>query len=60
MPLLYVDLIEGRAAATVLRTCRGEPGGRDPADLIVSITENGDDDWSFGYARAQFKTGELS
>jgi phenylpyruvate tautomerase PptA (4-oxalocrotonate tautomerase family) len=33
--------------------------GQDPADLIVSITENDDDDWSFGYGRAQFLTGEL-
>ncbi|HTY34071.1 tautomerase family protein [Mycobacterium sp.] len=34
--------------------------GIDPADLIVSITENGDDDWSFGHGRAQFLTGELT
>jgi phenylpyruvate tautomerase PptA (4-oxalocrotonate tautomerase family) len=33
--------------------------GLDPADLIVSITENDDADWSFGYGRAQFLTGEL-
>ena len=33
--------------------------GLDPADLIVSITDNGDEDWSFGYGRAQFLTGEL-
>jgi phenylpyruvate tautomerase PptA (4-oxalocrotonate tautomerase family) len=32
----------------------------DPADLIVSITENEDADWSFGHGRAQFLTGELS
>ena len=31
----------------------------DPTDLIVSITENGDEDWSFGHGRAQFLTGEL-
>jgi phenylpyruvate tautomerase PptA (4-oxalocrotonate tautomerase family) len=31
----------------------------DPADLIVSITENSDEDWSFGHGRAQFLTGEL-
>ena len=36
-----------------------ERGGLDPADLIVSITENGDEDWSFGHGRAQFLTGEL-
>jgi phenylpyruvate tautomerase PptA (4-oxalocrotonate tautomerase family) len=33
--------------------------GLDPTDLIVSITDNGDDDWSFGHGRAQFITGEL-
>ena len=33
--------------------------GVDPADLIVSITENADEDWSFGHGRAQFLTGEL-
>lgn len=32
----------------------------DPTDLIVSISENGDEDWSFGHGRAQFLTGELS
>jgi len=30
------------------------------ADLIVSVTENDDDDWSFGHGRAQFRTGELT
>jgi hypothetical protein len=34
--------------------------GLDAKDLIVSITENGDEDWSFGHGRAQFLTGELS
>lgn len=34
--------------------------GVDPADLIVSITDNGDEDWSFGHGRAQFLTGELT
>ena len=33
--------------------------GVDPADLIVSITENGAQDWSFGHGQAQFLTGEL-
>ena len=33
--------------------------GVDPANLIVSITENADEDWSFGHGRAQFRTGEL-
>lgn len=34
--------------------------GLDAADLIISITENGDEDWSFGHGRAQFLTGELA
>jgi 4-oxalocrotonate tautomerase len=37
-----------------------EKCGIDSADLIVSITENGDEDWSFGNGRAQFLTGELT
>ena len=41
-------------AATLAERC-----GLDPADLIVSVAENGDEDWSFGHGRAQFLTGEL-
>jgi hypothetical protein len=37
----------------------GHDCGLDPADLVVSVTENGDEDWSFGSGRAQFLTGEL-
>ena len=33
--------------------------GLDPADLVISITDNGDEDWSFGHGRAQFLTEEL-
>ncbi|TCV69341.1 tautomerase family protein [Neorhizobium sp. S3-V5DH] len=29
------------------------------SDLMISFTENSDEDWSFGYGRAQFLTGEL-
>ena len=29
------------------------------SDVFVSITQNTDEDWSFGYGRAQFITGEL-
>ena len=29
------------------------------SDVVVSITQNADEDWSFGYGRAQFITGEL-
>lgn len=33
--------------------------GIEPCDLLVSITENGDADWSFGFGKAQFLTGDL-
>lgn len=33
--------------------------GLSPDDLIVSLVENTDADWSFGQGRAQFLTGEL-
>jgi len=33
--------------------------GLAPSDLMVSFTENTDADWSFGFGRAQFLTGEL-
>jgi 4-oxalocrotonate tautomerase len=80
MPLLYVDLIEGRAPAEIRALLDGihdavveafavPPRDRyqvvrthpahEIADLIVAVTDNGDDDWSFGYGRAQFLTGEL-
>ena len=33
--------------------------GLKASDVVVSITQNADEDWSFGYGRAQFITGEL-
>jgi phenylpyruvate tautomerase PptA (4-oxalocrotonate tautomerase family) len=33
--------------------------GVKPSDVVVSVTQNADEDWSFGYGRAQFLTGEL-
>ncbi|MBD1381114.1 tautomerase family protein [Metabacillus arenae] len=33
--------------------------GVSPEDLMISITENGDADWSFGLGEAQFLTGKL-
>ncbi|MEC1668509.1 tautomerase family protein [Bacillus mojavensis] len=33
--------------------------GISPEDLMVSITENGDADWSFGLGEAQFLNGKL-
>lgn len=44
----------------LLATNLAERCGLDSADLIVSVTENGDEDWSFGHGRAQFLTGELT
>jgi phenylpyruvate tautomerase PptA (4-oxalocrotonate tautomerase family) len=31
-----------------------------PADVVIALVENKDEDWSFGFGRAQFMTGELS
>jgi phenylpyruvate tautomerase PptA (4-oxalocrotonate tautomerase family) len=33
--------------------------GIAPSDVVVSIVENSDEDWSFGRGRGQFLTGEL-
>ena len=33
--------------------------GIAPSDVVVSIVENSDADWSFGLGRGQFLTGEL-
>ncbi|MBV8281961.1 MAG: tautomerase family protein [Candidatus Eremiobacteraeota bacterium] len=33
--------------------------GIEPSDVVVSIVTNSIEDWSFGYGRAQFLTGEL-
>lgn len=34
--------------------------GVDGPDVFVGIVENGPQDWSFGYGRAQYLTGELA
>ena len=36
-----------------------EACGIEPSDVIVTCITNTDADWSFGFGRAQFKTGEL-
>ncbi len=36
-----------------------ESCGIAASDIVVSIVENTDEDWSFGMGRAQFLTGEL-
>ena len=33
--------------------------GVKASDVVVSMTQNADEDWSFGYGRAQFITGGL-
>ena len=33
--------------------------GIAPADVMVSLVENSDEDWSFGLGRAQFLEGDL-
>ncbi|WP_111768463.1 tautomerase family protein [Nakamurella deserti] len=47
-----------RAYAALAQRLESECGVR-PADLIVSVTGNSREDWSFGLGRAQFLTGEL-
>jgi phenylpyruvate tautomerase PptA (4-oxalocrotonate tautomerase family) len=37
----------------------GERTGLRPEDLVVSVVESQREDWSFGFGRAQFLTGEL-
>ena len=37
-----------------------ETCGLSPEDLMVSLVENSDEDWSFGRGRAEFVTGELN
>lgn len=34
--------------------------GVDGRDIFVGITENGPQDWSFGFGKAQYLTGELA
>jgi phenylpyruvate tautomerase PptA (4-oxalocrotonate tautomerase family) len=33
--------------------------GISPRDVMISVVENSDQDWSFGLGRAQFLTGDL-
>jgi phenylpyruvate tautomerase PptA (4-oxalocrotonate tautomerase family) len=47
------------AAYARLAEVLGERGLAGPEDLVVSVVGNGREDWSFGYGRAQFETGEL-
>lgn len=46
---MYAALAERLAAAGLV----------EPQDLIISVSRNEHEDWSFGFGRAQFLTGEL-
>jgi hypothetical protein len=37
-----------------------EPVGVEGADIFIGYVENGPQDWSFGFGRAQYLTGELA
>lgn len=37
----------------------GEKCGIEPNDIMISIVSNGAADWSFGFGKAQFLTGQL-
>ncbi|MGB8461108.1 MAG: tautomerase family protein, partial [Priestia megaterium] len=37
----------------------GESCGIQPNDIMISIVENSNADWSFGMGEAQFLTGKL-
>jgi len=39
---------------------RLEAVGVAPADVFIGYVENGPQDWSFGFGRAQYLTGELA
>lgn len=45
----YAEICDTLAQAQLVKPC----------DLMVNFTINGDADWSFGFGRAQFLTGEL-
>ena len=48
-----------KQAMCTLMSKRLEEIGIPPADLIISVTENIQEDWSFGLGKAQFLTGDL-
>ncbi|MFE0332567.1 tautomerase family protein, partial [Streptomyces sp. NPDC058960] len=39
---------------------RLEPLGVSGADVFIGIVENGPQDWSFGFGRAQYTEGDLA
>lgn len=48
-----------KQAMYALMSKRLEEIGIPPTDLIISVTENTKEDWSFGLGKAQFLTGDL-
>jgi len=50
---------EQKQAMYAAMSRRLEAIGIPKTDLIVSVTENGKEDWSFGLGKAQFLTGDL-
>lgn len=52
------DAAKQRLYAEIAR--RLEEVGVDGADVFIGYVENGPQDWSFGFGRAQYLTGELA
>ncbi|MCW8306150.1 tautomerase family protein [Acidiphilium sp. PA] len=50
---------EKQAFYTGLCAALQERCGIAPSDVVIAITENADEDWSFGNGEAQFLTGAL-
>jgi phenylpyruvate tautomerase PptA (4-oxalocrotonate tautomerase family) len=53
------DETQKQALYARLAELLSERGQARPEDLIVAVTENRAADWSFGFGRAQFLSGEL-
>lgn len=52
------DEVKQRLYATIAE--RLEPVGVSGEDVFIGYVENGPQDWSFGFGRAQYVTGELA
>jgi hypothetical protein len=59
MPLVRIDVVEGRRTPEPLRRRLGEATGLAGGDLVVSLVGNTREHWSFGLGRAQFLEGDL-
>lgn len=63
--IVHIFTQGGRTAQTKQRVFselanRLEAVGVAGADLFVAVSENGPQDWSFGFGKAQYVTGELA